>query len=853
MRRLALKSLLGHKLRAALTSIAIVLGVAMMSGTFVLTDQITSAFSSIFQSALKGTDVILSHRQAFTPQQGGGGDTGPLPASLIPKVRAVPGVANAEGQIQALGAIVVNGNVVTPSGGAPTLVLSTLPKPYNTNTLTAGHFPQGHGQIAVDTSLANDQHLHVGQRLGLTTDQGVKPVTVVGTFDFADSASLGGATLVSTTFSDAQRWYNRVGKTSVIVATADHGLSPVELKHRIIEAVPGFVKVQTGSESADQQSKDISNSIESFLTPLLLAFAIAAVFVGAFIIFNTFSITVAQRMREFAMVRTIGASRRQVLRTVLLEAFVIAVLSCIIGLVGGIFVAKLFNQLFKALGADLPLAGITIRTRTIVIPVIVGMSVTLLAALIPAFRATRVPPVAALREGATLPPSRIAKVVPYLAALFLIGGVAIVVQGFSSDAGAFSKILRLGLGSMIIFLGTAMLSKYLVRPLAKGIGWPLQKLAPGPGRLARENAMRNPGRTAITAAALMIGVALVVFVAVFVNGFKETFLGALDRSVSANLIITPRSQGQTMPPATVRTAATTPGVAVATGIGFTEVKINHGGTDVINGIDPGKLTQVYTFDWQKGGSNVLLTRLGTRGALVEEQFARSHHLGIGDTFMVTAATGRRMQLRVLGEYKDPVLFGGFMVANRTYIKLATDPGPGVVLVRYVPGVDPVSGEQTVKNALQAFPTAKVQTTQEYKDSVSNMLNRVLLLLYVLLAMVVVISLFGIVNTLALSVFERTREIGMLRAIGTTRSQLKRMIRLESVITAIIGGILGIVIGILLAWIVTQGLKDQGIVFAIPWGQMVACLIVAGLAGAAAAALPARRAAKLNVLDALQYE
>ena len=411
MRRLALKSLLGHKLRAALTSIAIVLGVAMMSGTFVLTDQITNAFSSIFQSALKGTDVILSHRQAFTPDQGGGGDTGPLPASLIGRVRAVPGVANAEGQIQALGAIVVNGKVVTPNS-APTLVLSTLPKPYNTNTLTAGHFPQGHGQIAVDTSVANDQHLHVGQRLGLTTDQGVKQVTLVGTFDFADSASLGGATLVSTTFSDAQRWYNRVGKTSVIVATADQGLSSVELKHRIIQAVPGFVKVQTGSESADQQSKDISNSIESFLTPLLLAFAIAAVFVGAFIIFNTFSITVAQRMREFAMVRTIGASRRQVLRTVLLEAFVIAVISCIVGLVGGIVVAKLFNQLFKALGADLPLAGIAIRTRTIVIPVVVGMAVTLLAALIPAFRATRVPPVAALREGATLPPSRMAKVVP---------------------------------------------------------------------------------------------------------------------------------------------------------------------------------------------------------------------------------------------------------------------------------------------------------------------------------------------------------------------------------------------------------------------------------------------------------
>ena len=807
MRRLALKSLLGHKLRAALTSIAIVLGVAMMSGTFVLTDQITNAFSSIFQSALKGTDVILSHRQAFTPDQGGGGDTGPLPASLIGKVRAVPGVANAEGQIQALGAIVVNGKVVT-TNSAPTLVLSTLPKPYNTNTLTAGHFPQGHGQIAVDTSVANDQHLHVGQRLGLTTDQGVKQVTLVGTFDFADSASLGGATLVSTTFSDAQRWYNRVGKTSVIVATADHGLSPVELKHRIIQAVPGFVKVQTGSESADQQSKDISNSIESFLTPLLLAFAIAAVFVGAFIIFNTFSITVAQRMREFAMVRTIGASRRQVLRTVLLEAFVIAVISCIVGLVGGIVVAKLFNQLFKALGADLPLAGIAIRTRTIVIPVVVGMAVTLLAALIPAFRATRVPPVAALREGATLPPSRMAKVVPYLAGLFLVGGIAIVVQGFSSDAGAFSKILRLGLGSMIIFLGTAMVSKYLVRPLAKVIGWPLQKLAPGPGRLARENAMRNPGRTAITAAALMIGVALVVFVAVFVNGFKETFLGALDRSVSAR-----PDHHAPEPGADDAAGDRAHGGRHAGGRGGHRDRLHrrqdqprwhrrdqrHRPWQAAPGVHvrlaEGRVERPADQAWHARGAG--------RGAirpLAPPGHRRHVHGDRGDRAQDAAQGARPVQgpgaLRRLHGRQPDVHQAGYRPGSRR--------GPGALRPRRRPRLRRAGGEELPAG----LPTAKVQTAQEYKDSVSNMREPVLLLLYVLLAMVVVISLFGIVNTLALSVFERTREIGMLRAIGTTRSQLKRMIRLESVITAIIGGILGIVIGILLAWIVTRGCRTR---------------------------------------------
>ncbi len=852
MTRLVLRGLGAHKLRSTLTSIAIILGVAMMSGTFVVSDQITNAFSTIFQTAFKGTDVFLEHRQVFTPQNGGG-DQGPLPASLIARVRAVPGVADAEGQIQSLGALVVNGHYVSSVGGAPNIVFSVLPKPFNQNVLTSGRFPSAHGEIAVDTKLAGDHHLHIGQTLGLATPAGLEPVRVVGVFNFANSASLGGATISTITFADAQAWFDRAGRASVIVVSADHGVSPVDLKRRIIQAVPHYVETLTGTEAAREATQNTAGSINSFLTPALLAFAGAAVFVGAFIIFNTFSITVAQRMREFALLRTIGATRRQVMRAVLGEALVVGVVASVIGLLAGVGFAKLLNWLFGQVGFGLPLAGISIAPRTVIVPLGVGVSITVLAALVPALRATRVPPIAALREGATLPPSRFTRFIPYLAALMLLGGLAAVVQGFSSNGAASTKLIKLALGAVLVFLGTAMASRYLIRPLAGVLGWPLQRFARAPGTLARENATRNPTRTATTASALMIGIGLVVFVAVFANGFKETFLGALHRSVNADLIITSRSQGQVLPVDATAAAASSPSVSVASGISAAEVKIGNGGTDTANGIDPATLTRVYRFQWQRGGSDALLPQLANDGAVVEEQFAKSHNLSPGDSFRVTSATGARLTLHVLGQYKDPVLFGGFVVDGATSSRLATDPGLQVLLVRYAPGVTPTVGQPAVTRAMHAYPDAKVQTTAAYEQSVSDQINQLLYLLYVLLAMSVVISLFGIVNTLALSVFERTREIGMLRAIGTSRRQVRRMIRYESVITAIIGGVLGIVLGVVLAWIVTQGLKDQGIVFAVPWGQVIVSLVVAALAGVVAAALPARRASRLDVLEALQYE
>ena len=851
MTRLALRSLLSRRLRTTLTIVAILLGVAMISGTYVLTDQITNGFNTIFNTAYQKTSVVVSPKAAFGDSQTATGTAASLPASTLAAVKAVPGVALADGSAQAGTAVFVRGKQIK-SNGAPTFVQSNGSPRFETGSWVSGGVPAKTGEVALTSGFAAKQHLGLGDTIQIATRQGLRRLTVAGIYTWPAEASLGGTIMIDAPLADVQSWFGLAGRLSSINVAAAPGVSAAALRDRIRAVLPASAEVKTGHQAAVDQSSQSSQSIDSFLQPALLAFGGVAVFVGAFIIFNAFSITVAQRRREFAMLRALGASRRQVLATVIGEALAMGVSASLLGLVAGLGVAKLINALFKAVGADVPTAGMGLAPRTVVVALAVGIGVTLVSAVLPALRATRVSPMAVLAEGAQLPPSRLSRLSTPAACVVALLGAAALAAGIMSAAATTTRLLEMGLGAVLLFVALAMLSRYLVRPLAMIIGRPLQALAPTSGRLARENAARDPRRTAATAAALMIGLALVVFVAVFAQGLKTSFIDSLARSNRAAVVVTDDSGTMALPARGAAAVRALPGVRVATGVAAADAQVN-GAVTQLGAVEPRRFGSVWHFNWIKGGSDRLLARLNGSTAIVEEQFAKSNHLRIGSRVSVVGQSGRRLTLTVIGEHRDPMVMNGMVVGDHVFRRLGAPLDDAVLLVSGRSGVAADTLKSAVTKALAGYPTQTVRTQAGYDDFLKKQIDQILLLLYALLAMSVTISIFGIVNTLVLSVYERTREIGMLRAIGTSRRQLRRIVRYESVITSVIGGVLGTAVGIVFGYVVTRQFGDQGLVFSLPYAQLVVFLVLAGLVGVLAAVLPARRAANLDVLEAVQYE
>jgi putative ABC transport system permease protein len=847
MTRLAFRSLASRPLRTVLTVLAILLGVAMITGTYVLTDQIDNGFADIIETSLKGTAVQVEPERSFTSLEGGAAQT--LNDDLVAQVLAVPGVDKAAGAYETVGAAIVDGKAVE-TGGAPTLLTTVQGKPFNQATLVAGREIQGRNEVSIIKSFADKAGLEPGDTFTVAAPAGLEEVKVAGVFEWGDSVSLGGTIVVAGRLQDAQRWGGEPGRISVISVSADPGVTAEELAADVKAAMPAGVSVKTGEQAAADKTAETTDAIGSFLTPVLLAFAGVSVFVGAFIIFNAFSITVAQRRREFAMLRALGASRRQVLTSVVAEALTLGVLASAVGIAAGLGVAKGINLLFKAVGADIPTAGIALQPRTILIAVLVGVGVTLLSALAPALRATRVPPVAALQEGATLPPTRFAKFSTAIALVFAALGGGSLAYGILADGGTNGRLLSMGVGALLLFVAIAMLAKLVVRPASRVIGWPLEKLAPTSGRLARDNAGRNPSRTAATAAALMIGLAMVVFVAVFAQAMKGSFSGAISESTRADLVAQDRSAYLTVPQQTVRALEDVPGVEAAAGVAWAPLKVKGGGIITANAVDPTVWTEVWGPDWRRGGNDALYARLDGSHVILEGGSPIAARVDAGDPITVTSQSGKTTRLTVLGFYRDQMAYTGMMVSLEALEKLDVPTAAGMMLVR----TDGSAGAQSaVQRALAEYPTQKVETKSEYLDSVNKMVDQILMMFYGLLAMSVIISIFGIVNTLVLSVHERTREIGMLRAIGATRRQLRQMVRYESVITAVIGGVLGTLVGIAMGYVIVTQLGGDGLVFSLPWMQLGVFLVLAVAVGVIAAVLPARRAANTRILEAIQYE
>jgi len=848
MIRVAWRSLRSHKLRTVLTTVAILLGVAMISGTYVLTDQIDRGFREIFTDAYRGTDVTVTRKARFAGQLVGA--TEGLPQDMVEQVRAVDGVEQVYGYATGMGAVVVRGEVVQ-TGGAPTLFFSYSPNDLTPPDYVRGRPPEEPGEVAVIQKLATDERLQPGSPITVVTDDGAHEATVCGVFRFAAQSSLGGSILVHTTLSDAQRWFGMAGRISEIDVRAEAGVSAAGLAARIRAALPAYTEVKTGAQAAADQTRALSDAIGTFLRPVLLSFGGIAVFVGAFIIFNAFSMTVAQRRREFALLRALGASRSQVLWSITAEALVMGVLASTAGLFAGLGVAAAVNQVFRSGGFDIPHSGLVLQPRTIVIALVVGVVVTMLSAVAPALRATRVPPVAALQEGAELPRSRLTRLTPALAAVVAVLGALLIAGGMYGGGSTLVRLATTAAGALFVFVAVAIASRSFVGPLAAWLGWPLQKVSPVSGRLARDNSRRNPGRTALTAAALMIGLAVVVFVAVLAQGLKSSFIDSFDRTVRADYIIASTNY-MTIPSDTERRIESVPGVEAVVSLDAQQVEAKDGVTAVVWGIDPVAIGRVWSFDWISG-DDAALVELGSRGAVIEEQTAASLGVKRGGIVRVTTVEGRRADLKVLGTYRDPMILNGITVGMAGYDALFPKSQTFMVVAKARPGVDVGATQRAIETAMASVPTAKVRSTDEYKESTVDLVNQLLTLVYGLLALSVVISLFGIVNTLVLAVYERTREIGLLRAIGMSRAQVRATVRYESVITSIIGALMGIVVGVVFAWVVTTRFAGQGIVFSIPGAQLAAFLLLAVMVGVVAAILPARRAARIDILAAIQYE
>ena len=852
MIRFALKALLGRKLRTVLSAFAIVLGVATVSGTYVLTDSIDKAFGSIFTESRKGSDAVISGKAAFEVGSGTGVTAPAFAESLLQRVRALPDVRVADGSVNGEAQLIGKNGKAIVHGGAPNLGFSIArgDSPFNPLTLVGGSWPK-HNEVVVDKSTASKDHFRIGQIVGVQAIGSVQQLRVSGIVKFGSVATIGGATLAGFDLPTAQKLFGKPGKLDEIAVASKPNVSSNQLLQQIRGILPADTQVRTGQGQAHQDSKD-TNSFISFLQKFLLGFGGVALFVGSFVIANSLSITIAQRTRELATLRTLGASRRQLLRSIIIEALAIGVLAAVIGLFAGLALAKGLFALFNAVGFTLPNNGLTFETRTVVVSLAVGIIVTLLARLRPALRATRVPPIAAVREGATLPESRFARYrLPASILLTALGFAGLLWGLFAPGLGTAGILIFMLGGALLVFFGVALLSVRLVTPLAGALGWPATRIGGTAGALARENAQRNPQRTASTASALMIGLALVTLVSMLAAGIITSFKGSVNKIwKNADYAITAQNNFSPIPIAAADAVAKTPGVTAIGNVRAGRARaFNH--TSTITAVNP-PASQMFQLDWKQGSSSVL-ANLGADGAFVDKGYAKSHHLRAGSPITLTFATGARKTFVLRGIFDPPTggsPFGSVTISAATFDRFVPQPQNlySFVLMK---GGQTDANKAALDQTLKSFPNAKAATRQKFIDNQISGLSSVLNILYVLLALSVVVSLFGIVNTLVLTVFERTREIGMLRAIGMTRRQVRRMIRHESVITALIGAAIGIALGIVLASLLIA--RVNFIVLSVPVGQLVIFALASILVGIVAAIFPARRAARLNVLEALQYE
>ncbi len=858
MLRLTLAGLVRHRARMAATAISVVLGIAFVAGTYVLTDTLHAAFNTLFSQSAQGIAVVVTGRSALPGDQSSLA-TPPIPDSVVAKVGRVPGVAAADGQVVGFAQLI--GPSGRPAGNpyAPTLALSvgTVPS-MRVLTLQVGRLPESGSEVVVDRATAASEHLRVGQRVEVSGSVPLRPFTVVGLVDYGTAQNLGGATILGFDLRTAQAEAGTPGKVQSVDVAAEPGVTPPVLAARVAAALGSSYRVQTAAQSRQESSAQLAQSF-SILSTALLVFAGVALFVAAFIIFNTFAVVVAQRSRELALLRCLGARRAQLLTMVLGEAGAVGLGASAVGLGVGVAIAAGLESLLGRIGVELPAAPLQVEARTVAVSLVVGTLVTLAAAALPAVRAGRSAPLAALRddhgtETATSRPLRWAA-----GGVLLAAGVASTGLGLAGAGGLGLQLV--GAGVAATFLGLAALAPFAVRPLAGGLGRPLAAVTGIPGRLARGNAVRHPKRTASTSAALMIGVTLITVVAVFSQTIKASLTTALATGLTADVVVTPRSVASAgFAPTVTAALAARPELAGVTGVasGRAELAGVAGGVGVrVTGV----AVPAYRSDIRLATVAGSLDRLSSgpgaaRAVAVSDTFATAHRLAAGSVLRLTFPTSGTRQLDVVAVFHDPTTASGEVlmgedVFRSSYPVRVVDQA---VLARFAPGVSQPAGLAAVRHVLAAYPQLQVQTAAQYVAQQEGNVDQLLGLITALLGLAVVIALFGIVNTLALSVLERTREIGLLRILGMGRHQVRAMIRWESVIITVLGALAGVVVGIGYGWVLSRALRSKGIsTFAVPVPLLAAVVGAAALAGLVAAILPARRASRIEVLAAIEAD
>jgi len=849
MWRVTWRNLFARKVRLLLSGFAIVLGVAFVAGSFILTDTIKSAFTGIIRGSTADVEVAPKGAGDFTS----GSDSRTIRASVVDDLATLPEAAAVNGNDSVQGVYVLDkDHKVVSGGGAPGLAFDfgrTIAITGNRIvTVVAGSAPVGVDQIALDQQTADKAGYSVGDSVTLVTP-GPKPrmtVTLSGIVHFGQTGNAGGATL--TIFGQRaiqELFFTGKDVYTGISLTAKSGVSQQELATAAQKLLPAGIQARTGDEVAAEGEKAI-NQILSFLNYFLLTFAAISLVVGIFLIVNTFSILVAQRSRELALLRALGASKKQVNRSVLTEAFVVGLVGTTAGLGAGYLLAIALRWVFGKIGLDLTGVPMPVAARTVIAAYLAGMVTTLIAAYLPARRAGRISPVAAMRDDVALPESSLRRRV-VVGSLLVVLGVAGAVFGFLGSGGL--GLLGIGLGALAVLIGIALMSPVLGRPVILGLGWVYQLVFGSVGRLATQNSLRNPRRTAATASALMIGLALVATMSIFGQSAKASTNKAVQDTLTADFVVS-NAVGTPFSSTIAQQIRKLPGVQTVAefrqAIGKVDGRQEYG----IGAADPRQLQQVLDVAMQAGSMNAL----NDKTILVDRSAASQHGYHIGDTLSLELQGGTQ-QLRVAGIYSaSAAVPANYVVTLGTLVKGALKPEDSLLFITPKAGVSASALHAQVDPVTKDLPTVALQDPAGFAATQSEQIDQFLLMIYVLLAFSILIAALGIVNTLALSVIERTREVGLLRAIGLSRRQLRRMVRLESIAIAVLGAVLGVLIGIAFGVSLVEALSDQGLeVLSVPWVEIVIFVLVAAVIGVLAAWLPARRAAKLNVLQAISTE